>query len=149
MNKGTKSCFGCFGIIISSLLILVLGLYVYSEWIWEEWPPERIERISGVRVPKYKIMNCHQGERHFTGDYEDWFEIEFVTMPSDELFEEIDKQIAAGNTKWVKEGNKYTFSIIWGNGLPTPKGEYDADDTTFKLIITRGKSYGEIWSGAW
>lgn len=149
MKKSMKGWLGCLGVLFGVILLIFLGVYVYSEWIWEEWPPERIERISGIRIPKYKILNCYQGERHFTGDYEDRYEIEFVTMPSDELFEKIDKLIAAGNTKWVKEDNKYTFSIMWGNGLPTPKGEHDADDTTFRLTINKGKSYGEIWSGAW
>ena len=48
MNKGTRSCLGCLGIVFGSLLVLFLGLYVYYEWIWEEWPVERIERITGA-----------------------------------------------------------------------------------------------------
>ena len=149
MNKGTKSCFGCLGILFGSMLILFLGSYVYYEWIWEEWPTERIERVTGVKVPSYKIIETNKGNRAFTGDYEDSFEIQFKDMPSDELFDEIDKMIAAGNTNWVKEGHKYTFSIIWGNGLPTPKGESDNYDGTFGITITKGERNGEISSGSW
>lgn len=149
MNEGIKSCIGCLGIILGSLLILFLGSYVYYEWIWEEWPTERIERVTGVRIPCYKIIETHKDKRAFTGDHEDSFEIEFKNMPSVELFDKIDRMIANGNTNWVKEGHKYTFSIIWGNGLPTPKGESDSYDGTFSLTITKGEKVGEIRSGSW
>jgi hypothetical protein len=70
-------------------------------------------------------------------------------MPSDRLFEEIDGLIAAGNNHWKKEGDEYSFSIMWGNGMPTPKGEHDSDDRIFEITITMGKRSGEIRSGAW
>ena len=149
MKLFLKGCFGCFGIIIVAILLLFLGVYVYDNWIWEEWPPERIERVSGIRVPSYKIIETHKGERHFTGDHEDRYEIEFKTTPSDELFDEIDKMSANGNTGWQREGNRYSFSVIWGNGLPTPKGESDSYDGTFRITITKGEKVGEIKSGSW
>ena len=149
MKKGLKGCFGCLGIIFGVLVLLFAGLYIYSKWIWEEWPPARIERITGVRVPKYKVIKCDQGERHFTGDYMDTITIEFETVPSDELFDDIDKMIATGNTKWEKEGDKYSFSTFWRNGHPAPKGESEGADTIFKITITKGEKKGEIISGAW
>lgn len=149
MKKNLKGCFGCLGIIIVAVLLLFLGVYVYDKWIWEEWPPARIERIAGIRVPQYKVIEYDQGERYFTGDYEDRYEIEFQTVPSDELFDEIDKMIANGNTGWQREGNRYSFSVVWGNGLPTPKGESDEADGTFSLTITKGEKVGEIRSGSW
>jgi hypothetical protein len=149
MNKGTKSCFGCLGILFGGLLILFLGLYVYYEWIWEEWPVERIERVTGVKVPSYKIIETHKGKRAFTGDHEDWFEIEFKKIPSDDLFDEIDRMIASGNTGWKRDGNNYSFSVVWGNGFPTPKGESDSYDGTFSITLTKGEKNGEIRSGSW
>lgn len=149
MKKSIKGCFGCLGILFGGLVLLFLGSYVYYEWIWEEWPPERIERVSGVRVPSYKIIESHKGERHFTGDHEYLYEIEFKTTPSNKLFDEIDRMIANGNTGWQREGNRYSFSVIWGNGLPTPKGESDSYDGTFRLAITKGDKNGEIRSGSW
>ena len=149
MNKGTKSCFGCLGILFGSMLILFLGSYVYYEWIWEEWPTERIERVTGVKVPSYKIIQTHKGNRAFTGDNEDNHEIEFKTMPSDELFDEIDKIIASGKTGWHKDGKRYSFSVIWGNGFPTPEGENEQDDGTFSITLTKGEKVGSIRSGAW
>jgi len=129
--------------------VLFLGLYVYYEWIWEEWPVDRIERVTGIRVPKYKIIEIHEGKRHFTGDHEDLYKIEFETIPSEELFGEIDEMIANGKTGWQKEGNRYSFSVIWGNGFPTPKGESDSYDGTFRITITKGEKVGEIKSGSW
>ena len=149
MKKLLKGCCGCLGIIFGFLLIVFLGFYVYYEWIWEEWSPARIERITGVRIPKYEIIDDNCGERGFTGDYMDDFTFEFKTMPSDELFDEIDKMILKGNTGWEKEGNIYSFSVMWGNGIPAPKGEKEEDDGIFGITITRGKKTGEIRSGTW
>ncbi len=149
MKKIFKGCFGCLGLFIGCIFLLFLGMYVYYEWIWEKWPVERIERVTGVRVPSYKIIETYKGKRAFTGDHEDLFIIEFKTTPSDELFDEIDKMIANGNTGWQREGNRYSFSVIWGNGLPAPKGESDSYDGTFRLTITKGEKVGEIKSGSW
>ena len=136
-------------IVLITLVGLILGSYVYYEWIWEEWPTERIERVTGVKVPNYKIIETHKSNRSFTGDHEDRFEIEFKEIPSDELFDEIDRMIANGNTGWQRDGNKYSFSVIWGNGFPTPKGESDSYDGTFSITIAKGEKVGEIRSGSW
>lgn len=149
MNKGTKGCLGCLGIVFGSLLVLFLGLYVYYEWIWEEWPVERIERITGVKVPEFRIIERHEGKRHFTGDYLDTLIIEFESIPSDELFEEIDRMIASNDTKWEKSDRVYSYSTFWGNGTPAPEGENEADDAIFKITLTKGSKYGEIEDGAW
>ena len=149
MNKSLKGCAGCLGILIASILALFVGSYIYYEWIWEEWPIERIERITGVRVPKFAIIERHEGERHFTGDYLDTLIIEFESIPSDELFEEIDSLIASYSTKWEKNGSVYSYSTFWGNGYPAPKGESEAADGIFKITLTKGSKYGQIEDGAW
>ena len=149
MNKGTKGCLGCLGIVFGSLLVLFLGLYVYYEWIWEEWPVERIERITGVKVPEFRIIERHEGKRHFTGDYLDTLIIEFESIPSDELFEEIDRMIASNDTKWEKSDSVYSYSTFWGNGTPAPEGESESADAIFKITLTKGSKYGEIEDGAW
>ena len=149
MKKMSKFGCGCLGILFLGLSFLILASYAYYEWIWEEWPTERIERVTGVRVPSYKIIETHKGNRVFTGDYEDSFEIEFRDMPSDELFDEIDRIIANGNTGWKRVDNRYSFSVIWGNGLPAPKGESEKSDRTFAITILRGEKVGEIRSGTW
>ena len=72
IKKFIKGCCGCFGILFGSLLILCLMLYVYYEWIWEEWPTARIERVTGVKVPSYKIIETNKGNRGFNGDFDEW-----------------------------------------------------------------------------
>ena len=140
---------GCLGLFIASIVILFVGTYIYYEWIWEEWPVERIERITGAKVPKFAIIERHEGERHFTGDYLDTIRIEFEYIPSDELFIKIDSMIASKSTKWEKKDSVYSYSTFWGNGYPAPEGESEAADGIFMITLIKGSKYGEIVDGAW
>lgn len=149
IRKIIKWIFVTIGIVFVTLVLAVAGLYVYHEWFWEEWSPARIERITGVRVPKYEIIEYYKGNRGFTGDFNDRFTFEFKTMPSDEMFDEIDQLIEIGKTGWNRAGNRYSFSVAWGNGIPAPKGEREEDDGTFSITITRGEKEGTITYGAW
>ena len=135
---------------IATLCVLILGVYVYFEWKdYYASSSTRVERISGVKVPPYKIIEYNKGRRGFNGDYNDLYVIEFELIPSDELFDEIDRKIATGNTGWRRDSNTYSFSVVWGNGLPTPKGESEADDGIFTITLTRGERIGTIEDGAW
>ena len=140
---------GCLGIFIASIVILFVGTYIYYEWIWEEWPVERIERITGAKVPKFAIIERHEGERHFTGDYLDTIRIEFESIPSDELFEKIDSMIASNSTKWEKKDSSYSYSTFWGNGYPAPEGESETADGIFMITLIKGSKFGEIVDGTW
>ena len=141
--------FGTIGWLLVCLLLLIGGGYVYYEWFWQEWSPARIERITGIRVPKYNVIEYDQGERHFTGDFMDRYKIEFQTIPSEEMFDEIDRLIETGKTGWHKDGNEYTFKSIWGNGYPAPKGESDDEDIIFGITITKGEKQATIRHGMW
>ncbi len=131
------------------LLILFLGFYVYDKYIYEEWPVERVERITGINMPEFKIIKSNRGERSFNGDHMDSFTLEFEVVPSDEFFDEIDKMIEKGKTGWRREGITYKFSIIWGNGYPAPEGESEDADGTFGLTITKGEKKEFLESGSW
>ena len=109
----------------------------------EEWPTDRIERITGVRIPEYKVTKAFIGPTSFTGDFEDSLYIEFETLPSDELFEKMD------SLNWYREGDKYSFSTSWGNGSPAPEGENDEEDRFFKIKLTKGEKTGIIVYGMW
>ena len=109
----------------------------------EEWPIDRIERITGVRIPEYKVTKAFIGPTSFTGDFEDSLYIEFETLPSDELFEKID------SLNWYREGDKYSFSTSWGNGSPAPEGENDEEDRFFEIKLTKGEKTGIIVYGWW
>ena len=107
----------------------------------EEWPIDRIERITGVRIPEYKVTKAFIGPTSFLGDFEDSLYIEFETLPSDELFEKMD------SLNWYREGDKYSFSTSWGNGSPAPEGENDEEDRFFKIKLTKGEKTGIIVYG--
>jgi len=107
----------------------------------EEWPIDRIERITGVRIPEYKVTKAFIGPTSFLGDFEDSLYIEFETLPSDELFEKMD------SLNWYRDGDKYSFSTIWGNGSPAPEGENDEEDRFFKIKLTKGEKTGIIVYG--
>ena len=110
---------------------------------------DRIERITDVRVPEFKVVDYWEGSRGFTGDFDSSFTFEFKSIPSDELFDEIDKKIEDGHTGWRKEGNKYSFSQTWENGMKAPKGESDNEDRFFSITITRGEKQGTVRHGMW
>ena len=109
----------------------------------EEWPTDRIERITGVRIPEYKVTKAFIGPTSFLGDFEDSLYIEFETLPSDELFEKID------SLNWYREGDKYSFYTSWGNGSPAPEGENDEEDRFFEIKLTKGEKTGIIVYGMW
>lgn len=151
MSSKYKVYCGCLGRILVLLLIFYIGRYVYFERMRKEWSTERIERITGVRIPEYKIIGYDRGKRSFTGDHEDKYEIEFKTMPSEKLFDEIDKKVASGHTCWEKDGDKYYFSIFWGIFIdcPPPIGENAEDDITFDITLTKGEKKGKMYIGTW
>lgn len=109
----------------------------------EEWPIDRIERITGVRIPEYKVTKAFIGPTSFLGDFKDSLYIEFETLPSDELFEKMD------SLNWYREGDKYSFSTSWGNGSPAPEGENDEEDRFFEIKLTKGEKTGIIVYGWW
>ena len=109
----------------------------------EEWPTDRIERITGVRITEYKVTKAFIGPTSFNGDFEDSLYIEFETLPSDELFEKMD------SLNWYREGDKYSFSTSWGNGSPAPEGENDEEDRFFEIKLTKGEKTGIIVYGRW
>ena len=74
-----KWIFATIGILLATLILIILGAFAYYEWIWQEWSPARIERITGVRVPNYKMIEYDEGTRGFNGDFKDRFAIEFKT----------------------------------------------------------------------
>lgn len=133
----------------AALVIMLACLTSCHEYTPEKWPTDRIERISGVRVPEYKVTKAIEGPTSFNGDYIDTLYIEFETMPSGEMFGQIDEMIEAGHPGWHKKGNQYSFTAIWGNGSPAPEGENEEDDRHFFLIITKGEKNGIITCGWW
>ena len=140
-NKVSKWAFAALGLVLVCLTSCMGG----EKWTpkYEEWPTDRIERITKVRIPEYKVTKAFIGPTSFLGDFEDSLYIEFETLPSDELFEKMD------SLNWYREGDKYSFSTSWGNGSPAPEGENDEEDRFFEIKLTKGEKTGIIVYGMW
>ena len=109
--------------------------------------PKVIENITGVRLPKYKVVEYERGSHAFTGDYSADFVLEFKEIPSKDFYQLLNELYDhRTNSKGITE---YTFDCMWGNGLPAPKGESDSDDYFFHIKIPKGSKAFYIESGAW
>ena len=135
------------GVLLVCLLLFLGGYIAYLDWkINHVWTSARIENITGLKFPKCKPNMSTRGALY------DFCDVEFKTTPSDELFEEINKRIAAGDTLWKKDGDAYTFFINWNYGFPAPKGEEKEKYGSFRMSITKGEPqalirYGHEYNG--
>ena len=125
------------------VLVCLMSCRPVEELKPEEWPTDRIERITGIRLPEYEVTRFFLGPVMLMGDFTDTLYIEFESLPSDELFEKMD------SLNWYREGDKYSFSTSWGNGSPAPEGENDEEDRFFKIKLTKGEKTGIIVYGMW
>ena len=50
---------------------------------------------------------------------------------------------------WSKRDNVYSYSKMWGNGLPAPKGEDNEEDMTFSIEFEKGSKKAIIGYGTW
>ena len=137
--KVPKWSFAALGLV----LVCLMSCRPVEELKPEEWPTDRIERITGIRLPEYEVTRFFLGPVMLMGDFTDTLYIEFESLPSDELFEKMD------SLNWYREGDKYSFSTSWGNGSPAPEGENDEEDRFFKIKLTKGEKTGIIVYGMW
>ncbi len=108
-----------------------------------------IERITGVTFPELKIVDYKKGETGFTGDYSDELTLEMEEELSESTYHYLDSIISADNTEWSKHDDEYSYSIMWGNGLPAPKGESEEDDVMFSLSFNKGNRIINLRYGSW
>ena len=127
-------------ILYVSLEIIDYGtkLYYACKGKGSQWYPARIERITGIRVPHYDVINHYISRLCVEHD-----SIRFRNIPSSDVFDEIDKRIMAGDTCWKRSGNLYSFHLWWDKECSPPKGEeYYMGD--FNIRLTKGGEYGKI-----
>lgn len=110
---------------------------------------ERLRRITGVVFPDFKVVDYKRGERSFHGDYTDEVIIEFKAIPSDDFYQTIDSLIKMPDSYWSKKELHYSYSRMWGNGIPTPEGENDEEDMTFNISFDKGSKQVTLTYGAW
>lgn len=139
--------------VLSPMMVLVVaaailfGYIYYSEYYMPRHfvRPRVIENITGVRLPKYKVIDRGEASRRrrtFPDNTYD-FTLEFNKMPDDAFYETLDKHFDSF------ESGKYSYSVIWGNGIEAPKGESDKDDISFSIDIEKGSRTFHIRVGEW
>lgn len=104
-----------------------------------------IENITGVGLPKYKVVDHRETWRCFSRfpEHSYDFTMEVKRMPDDTFYKELDEHFDCF------EPGKYSYSAIWGNGLEAPKGESDEDDISFSIDIKRGSKTFYIRVAEW
>jgi hypothetical protein len=65
----------------------------------------------------------------------------FHSIPSNDMFDEIDERIAAGDTCWKRNDNLYSFHLWWDKESTPPEGEYYKGD--FQVKLTKGS---KVWN---
>ena len=110
---------------------------------------EVIERITGVAFPEVDIIDYEKGKSSFLGDYSDKLTLEMEEELGELTYHYLDSIINSGNTEWSKRDDEYSYSIMWGNGIPAPEGEDDEEDMTFSLYFKKGSKIITLNSGSW
>ena len=131
---------------------LLIGILLFSWYLAYDrkygfLDKDRIERITEVRLPDFKLIEYDKGRTGFNGDYSDYLTIEFKDSLTNEFYATLDSLVK--KKVWDKRENRYSFSAMWGNGLPAPKGENEEEDIMFSITIEKGTNTAEIGSGAW
>lgn len=121
-------------------------LYYSEHYLQHHFVKRRvIENITGVKMPKYKVVNEGEAWR-CAGRFPDHsynFTMEFKRMPDEDFYMELDEHFDCF------EPGKYSYSAIWGNGLEAPKGESDDDDINFSIDIEKGSKTFHVSVNQW
>ena len=137
--------------LIGYFILFLLALQGYDDYQrkYRFANNETIERITGVAFPEVDLIDYKKGNRGFLGDYKDKLILEMKDELSESTYHYLDSIINAGNTQWFKHGDEYSYSIMWGNGLPAPQGESEEDDGMFSLSFKKGSKIINLSHGSW
>lgn len=141
--------------VLSPLMLVVffvLGImaYFYYQDYWRKYHfvrPRVIENITGVRMPKYKVIernlnsgpfDVHREGRPYRSrleawmiDFQDTFVLEFKDMPDSTFYQDLK------NKGFDHRDGCYYFHLNWGSGLVkdevVPKGEKGNFDYTMTI----------------
>ena len=133
--------------VLIAVAVLVLWVYTsYPEYHMKHHFVKRrvVENITGVKFPKYKVVNRGEEWKCFgrSPEHAYLFTLEFNKMPDEEFYKKLDEHFDCF------EPGKYSYSAIWGNGLEAPKGESDEDDIGFSIDVERGSKtcHVRVWT---
>lgn len=104
--------------LISYLIILLWGYAINLDYERKYYftNEDRIEKITGVRLPDIDIVEYQQGKSRMM-DYIDQLLVKFEKIPSEEVYQTLDSLIETGKTGWRMNDSVYVFSAAWGNYL--------------------------------
>ena len=106
--------------------------------------PKVVENITGIRLPKYKMVCAKEATGCFSGVWYYGYLLEFKRLPSDAFYEKLDQVIP----KTIENGKTlYSFERIWGHGVPAPEGE--PDYFFCQYIVTIEKESKEFTIKVW
>jgi len=132
---------------LSPLMLIVFAAAIIICYFYYYYPqhhfirPKVVKNITGVAFPKYKVVEYWPSKSGW--DRSDSFTLEFIEMPSEEFYKELDALFDSF------EPGEYGFSAIWGNGIEEPKGESDKYNGTFRVKIEKGSKTFWIQAGTW
>jgi len=130
------------------ILYIVIGVVAYLGYrdYWRKHHFVRrqvIENITGVKMPKFKLVEYEKGNTFFNGDYSDYFTLEFKGLPDSTFYQNL-----RDNGFDYYEGC-YHFYLNWGSGLVedevVPKGE--SGNYGFSMTICEGEKRFTINAG--
>lgn len=130
-------------LIVFAAAIIICYFYYYDYYYPQHHfvRPKVVKNITGVAFPKYKVVDYRPSKSRW--DRSDSFTLEFIEMPSEEFYKELDTHFDSF------ELGEYSFSAIWGNGIEAPKGELEKYDGTFRVKIEKGSKTFWIQAGTW
>jgi len=139
--------------LLSPMVLVVLAMATfwgcsnYSDYYMKHHFVKRrvVENITGVRFPRYKVVNWSEERICFGRRPEQAyvFSLEFNKMPDEAFYKMLDEKFESF------EPGRYGFSAIWGNGIEAPKGESDKDDINFSVTVERDSKTFQIRAGRW
>ena len=133
--------------LITSLLCMQLYSDYHRKYRFAD--EQVIERITGIPFPKLDIVEYQKGRTSFQGDYSDRIVLSMEEDLDESTYQLLDSMLHKEDTNWNKSGDEYSYNIMWGNGLPTPEGEDEEEDTAFSLSFTKGSKQIHIVYGSW
>ena len=140
--------------LILAILIVVGSFMGYSllERRYKFTGRETLCELTGVMLPKFKVIDRKEGKRSFTGDYCDEIIIQFKDSLSSDFYLQLDS-ICSINTCWSKSKidskTRYHYERMWGNGMPAPQGQDDDEDYFFNIEIQQNSQEAKITCGMW
>lgn len=138
--------------LVSPMMLIIIavaafwGYSYYSEYYIRHHFVKRrvIENITGVRLPRYKVVDKGEEWKCFVRfpEHAYHYELKFRRMPDEAFYEKLDEHFDCF------EPGVYNYSAIWGNGMEAPKGESDKDDIGFSIDIERDSNtcHVRVWT---